>query len=195
MPRPARIGYSGALYHITARGNDHGAITREDRDRRRFVETLAIVVGKFFWLCHAYCLMNNHYHLLIETPEPNISAGMQRLNGAYAQEFNKRHKRSGHLFQGRFHSTIIDREAHLLEACRYIVLNPVRAGLCTDPLAWPWSSYRPTAGFCSRPPFLTLSVIHGSFSRDTARAILAYRAFVADALGSGERGDDDVTDS
>ena len=125
--------------------------------------------------------MDNHYHLVIETPEANLSAGMQRLNGTYAQRFNQRHGRSGHLFQGRFHAALLDREAHLLETCRYVVLNPVRAGACAEPIAWPWSSYRATAGFSPRPSFLTVSWIHSLFGRDTSRAIRAYRAFVDDA--------------
>jgi putative transposase len=181
MPRPERICFAGALYHVTARGNDRAAIVRDDSDRRSLLATLAGAVGKFGWLCHAYCLMDTHYHLVVETPEPNISAGMQRLNGTYAQRFNQRHKRNGHLFQGRFHSALIDREAHLLEVCRYVVLNPVRARMCARPVGWAWSSYRATAGLSARPAFLTISAIHSLFARDTARAILAYRVFVGDA--------------
>jgi REP element-mobilizing transposase RayT len=156
-------------------------VVRGDDDRRDLLETFAGVVATFGWRCHAFCVMENHYHLLVETPEANISAGMQQLNGRYAQRFNQRHNRTGHLFQGRFYSVLVDREAHLLETCRYVVLNPVRAGVCAHPVAWPWSSYRATAGFSPRPPFLTLSAIHSLFADDAARAILRYRAFVDDA--------------
>jgi putative transposase len=178
VPRPPRICFPGALYHVTARGNDRAAVVRDNTDRRALLGLLAEVIRNLRWRCHAYCLMDNHYHLVIETPEPNLSAGMQRLNGTYAQRFNQRHKRSGHLFQGRFHTALLDRESHLLETCRYVVLNPVRAGVCAEPVAWPWSSYRATAGFSARPSFLTLSWIHSPFGRDTSTAIRAYRAFV-----------------
>jgi hypothetical protein len=104
---------------------------------------------------------------------------MQRLNGGYAQRFNQRHKRSGHLFQGRFHAQLVDRDTYLLEACRYVVLNPVRAGLTRHAAAWRWSSYRATAGYAARPSFLALSFVHELFSRDPSRAIAAYRSFVA----------------
>jgi len=191
MPRPPRISFPGAVYHVTARGNDRAAVVRDDFDRRCLSDALAAVVGKFGWLCHAYCLMDNHYHLVVETPEANISTGMQQLNGTYAQRFNQRHKRSGHLFQGRFHTVLVGDEGHLLEACRYVVLNPLRAGICTRPAAWPWSSYRATAGLSSRPAFLTLTTILSSFARDTANAVAAYRAFVDDVppaqAGGGAR--------
>ena len=124
--------------------------------------------------------MDDHYHLVVETPEPNVSPGMQQLNGSYALRFNHRHERVGHLFQGRFHTVLVDRESHLLEVCRYVALNPVRAGRCTRPEAWAWSSYRATAGFAPRPPFLTTSAVHALLARDAERACVRYRAFVAE---------------
>lgn len=181
MPRPHRISFPGALYHVSVRGNNGGVIVHDDFDRRDLLATCAGAIGKFGWRCHAFCLMDNHFHLILETPEGNISSGMQRLNGTYAQHFNRRHKRTGHLFQGRFHAPLVDCDSHLLEASRYVVLNPIRAGLCSHPGAWPWSSYRATAGLAARPPFLTVTTIHAMLGRDIARAMVAYRRFVADA--------------
>jgi REP element-mobilizing transposase RayT len=105
---------------------------------------LAESLAAFAWRCFAYCLMGNHYHLVVATPQPNISAGMHRLNGGYARWFNRVHGHQGHLFENRFHSELVERDSHLLEACRYVVLNPVRAALVAEPADWPWSSYRAT---------------------------------------------------
>jgi len=137
MARPLRIEYEGALYHITTRGNARAAIFLADEDRNLFLKTLSEVPIRYGWICHAYCLMPNHYHLLVETPSPNLSRGMQLLNGIYTQEFNRQHKRSGHLFQGRFKAILVEKESHLLELARYIVLNPVRAGMVTSIDDWP----------------------------------------------------------
>jgi putative transposase len=133
MARPLRIEYPGAVYHVTSRGNDRKAIFRGDSDRSNFLDTLDQVIHRYHWLCHAYCLMDNHYHLLIETPDGNLSLGMRQLNGVFTQWFNRRYKRTGHLFQGRFKAVLIQKDSHLLEACRYIVLNPVRAKAVDDP--------------------------------------------------------------
>ena len=129
MARPLRIEFAGAVYHVTSRGNHRAMIYEDDGDRVLFLEVLESVVERFNWLCHAYCLMGNHYHLLIETPEGNLSAGMRHLNQVYTQRYNRAHGVVGHLFQGRFKSVLIEKEAHLLEVCRYVVLNPVRAGM------------------------------------------------------------------
>ena len=151
MARPPRIAFPGALYHLTARGVDGVAIYRDHADRRQFLTLLDLVVQGTGWLVYAYCLMGNHYHLLLETPEPNVSEGMQYLNGVYGQRFNRRHDRTGHLLGGRFHSTLVEKQSHLLEATRYVVLNPVRANLCNHPGDWPWSSYAATAGAATVP--------------------------------------------
>ena len=146
MTRPLRIEYAGAVYHITSRGNEKKAVFRGDQDRINFLNVLQHVNKRYHWICHAYCLMENHYHLLIETPDGNLSFGMRQLNGVYTQLFNRRHQRTGHLFQGRYTSILIQKDSHLLEVCRYVVLNPVRARVVERPEAWKWSSYRATAG-------------------------------------------------
>jgi len=146
MARPLRIEFDGALYHITSRGNDRRAIFKDDGDRELFLRTLALVTERFHWICHAYCLLNNHYHLVIETPDGNLSKGMRQLNGVYTQAFNKRHRRVGHIFQGRFKGILVQKDSHFLEVCRYVVLNPVRAKTVGQPHQWKWSSYRATIG-------------------------------------------------
>src|SRR5215469_5219135 len=146
MARPLRIQYDGALYHVTSRGNERKAVFRDDTDRELFLNILAGVTERFHWLCHAFCLMDNHYHLVIETPDANLSKGMRQLNGVYTQAFNRRHRRVGHLFQGRFKAILVQKESHFLEVCRYVVLNPVRARSVVTPQQWRWSSYGATAG-------------------------------------------------
>jgi len=146
MSRPLRIEYAGALYHVTSRGDNKAAIYIDDEDRERFLQTLSEVCERYNWVLHTYCLMDNHYHLLIETPESNLSIGMRHLNGVYTQRFNRKHERVGHVFQGRFKSIIVQRESYLLELARYIVLNPVRARMVRKAKNWPWSSYQATGG-------------------------------------------------
>ena len=180
MTRPLRLEYAGAVYHVTSRGNARQAIVVDDRDRTTFLTLLAHVIDRFGWRCHAYCLMDNHYHLLVETPQPNLSRGMRQLNGRYTQAYNRRHDRVGHLFQGRFTAIVVEKEAHLLELCRYVVLNPVRAQMVTHPRLWTWCSYRPTAGELVAPVWLSTEWIlrqFGSRQRDAQRR---YRQFVAD---------------
>ncbi|MCH8154354.1 MAG: transposase [Proteobacteria bacterium] len=145
MSRPLRLQFPGAVTHVTSRGNAGQAIYLDDADRVRFLDLLGREIEQQRWRCHAYCLMDNHYHLLFETPEANLVAGMKRLNGAYAQTFDRRHGRVGHLLQGRYTAILVDRESHLLELCRYVVLNPVRAGLVERAAEWRWSSYQATA--------------------------------------------------
>ena len=128
MARPLRLDHAGAVWHLTSRGNERREIFREDEDRERFLRILAGVVKRFRWRVHAYVLMGNHYHLLVDTPEPTLSRGMKHLNGVYTQNFNRRHRRVGHLLQGRFKAILVERESHLLELTRYVVLNPVRPG-------------------------------------------------------------------
>jgi REP element-mobilizing transposase RayT/DNA-binding CsgD family transcriptional regulator len=178
MTRPLRIEYPGAVYHITSRGNEKKAVFKDDQDRENFLNTLQHVNKRYNWLCHAYCLMTNHYHLLIETPDGNLSLGMRQLNGVYTQLFNKRHKRNGHLFQGRFKGILIQKDSHLLEVCRYVVLNPLRAGMVESPEQWKWSSYRATAGREKPHPSLTTDWILGQFGGKRARAEQEYRQFV-----------------
>ena len=142
MARLLRRELPDGIYHVTARGVARGAIFRDDDDRRLFLRLLARTVERHSWSCHAFCLMGNHYHLVVETLRVRLSAGVQRLNGAYAQTFNTRYGRSGHLFGERFSAHVIESEEHCLEACRYVILNPVRAGLCAQASEWLWSASR-----------------------------------------------------
>ena len=185
MARPLRIEYDGAVYHVTARGNARKAIYKDDEDRNTFLEVLHQVNERFNWLCHAYCLMNNHYHLLIETPDGNLSKGMRQLNGVFTQRFNNRHHRVGHIFQGRYKSILIDRDGYLLEVSRYVVLNPVRAKAAEKPEDWKWSSYRGTAGLEVPRPCLTTEWLLGQFGTRKRHAESKYREFVL--AGVGER--------
>ena len=179
MARPLRICLPGGVYHVISRGNARQRVYRDEFDRLSYLTTLGQTVDRFGWLCHAYCLMDNHYHLVVETPQPNLPRGMRHLNGLYAQRFNRRHRRCGHLFQARYRSILIERESHLLEVCRYAVLNPLRAGICAKPDAYLWSSYLATAGIVPAPAFLCTDWLLGQFGRHRGRAQSSYRAFVA----------------
>ena len=161
-------------------------IFEDDADRKLFLKILGQVVKRFNWLCHAYCLMDNHYHLLIETPEGNLSAGMRQLNGVYTQAFNRSHGRDGHLFKGRFKAILVEKESHLLELCRYIVLNPVRAGIAAQPADYRWSSYLPTIGNAARPEFLATEWLLGNFSTSLAESCRRYRNFVREGMSNSE---------
>jgi len=178
MARPLRLQFPGALYHVTSRGNARRKIYLDDEDRHRFLDLLGKEVTQQGWRCYAYCLMDNHYHLLIETPEPTLVAGMRRLNGVYTQAFNRRHGRVGHLFQGRYKAIVVDKEAYLLELCRYVVLNPVRAKAITRPERWPWSSFRATLGESAGPSWLALEEVRALFPTRGA-----YRRFVEEGIG------------
>ena len=166
------------MYHVTSRGNSGAEIFLDDVDRMRFLEVLANTIERFGWICHAYCLMTNHYHLLIETPKPNLSRGMKQLNGVYTQWFNRRHSRSGPLVQGRFKSIVVEKKSYLLELARYIVLNPVRTKMVRSARDWRWSSYRATAGVIQPPPFLITGWLLSQLGKDRTAAVRAYREFV-----------------
>ncbi len=186
MARPLRIEFAGALYHLTARGNERRAVFFTEEDREAFLETLSKVCERFNWLCHAYCLMTNHYHLLIETVDGNLSRGMRQVNGVYTQYINRTHRRVGHLFQGRFTGILVEKDTYLLELARYIVLNPVRAGMVREVSEWPWSSYQATAGLVAKPAFLTTEGLLSVFAGDRQSASRAFACFVAE--GKGEPG-------
>jgi len=183
MARPLRIEYDGALYHVTSRGNARKAIFKDDDDRELFLDTLSKVNERYNWICHSYCLMNNHYHLLIETPDGNLSKGMRQLNGVYTQSYNRLHKRTGHIFQGRYKAITIQKESHFLEVCRYIVLNPVRANVVKNPKQWKWSSYKANAGFEKHHKCLTIDCILGQFGEKRGSAEREYREFVISGIG------------
>jgi REP element-mobilizing transposase RayT len=185
MARPLRIEFPGALYHVTARGDRRDDIYLDDEDRRAFLGLLGQVCQRFDWACHAYCLMTNHYHLLVETRQANLSRGMRQLGGVYTQRFNRRHGQVGHVFQGRYHAILVDKEPHLLELCRYVVLNPVRAGLVTTADQWPWSSFNATLGRARTPDWLESDWLLGQFGRQRSAARAAYADFVAEDAGHG----------
>ena len=183
MARQLRLEFPGAIYHITSRGNARQEIFLDDEDRRSFLYLIGKEMQQQRWRCYSFCLMNNHYHLVIETPEGNLISGMRRLNGVYTQMFNRRHGRVGHLFQGRYKSIIVDREGYLLELCRYVVLNPVRAGIVEGPEQWRWSSYNCTVGLREGLSWLDTKWILEQFSYDEKSARDQYRRFVLDGIG------------
>ena len=182
MSRPLRLEFEGGFYHITSRGDRKEIIYESDADRRGFISLLASVCKTFNWSCHAYCLMDNHYHLLVETPEANLSRGMRQLNGVYTQQSNRRHKRCGHVFQGRYHSVVVDKESYLLELTRYVVLNPVRAGKVRGAQEWPWSSYRAMIGLAKKPEWLQVDWLLSAFGSSKSSAIHEFEKFVADGI-------------
>ncbi|MBI2212146.1 MAG: transposase [Acidobacteria bacterium] len=185
MARPLRLEHPGAIWHVTSRGNERREIFRTDDDRHNFVGLVAESVVKHHWILHAWVLMTNHYHLLIETPEPTLSTGVKRLNGLYAQNFNRAHHRVGHLFQGRFNAILVQRESHLLELVRYIVLNPVRCGAVEHAGDYAWSSYRATAGLAPAPDWLETDWTLAQFAPGSrAERRKRYREFVADGRGA-----------
>jgi len=186
MARPLRLEYPGALYHLTARGDNKAGIFLDDEDRNRFLKYLGAEIEQQGWVCYAWCLMGNHYHLLVETPEGNLIAGMRRLNGRYTQSFNRRHGRVGHVFQGRYKSILVEKEAYLYELCRYIVLNPVRAGMVMQPEDWPWSSYLGTAGLEAAPGWLAINQVREYFGG----SVNAYRRFVLEGIGKASPWED-----
>jgi REP element-mobilizing transposase RayT len=159
MARPLRTLVSGLIYHVTARGNAKSPIFLINEDREVFLAGLGVARHLDGMLCHAYCLMENHYHLLVETPRANLDDAMQRLNGTYAMRFNRHHERTGHVFQGRYGARLVTDDAYALTVVRYIAANPVQAGMCASPEEWPWSSHAATAGLAPQPRFLTATVL------------------------------------
>jgi putative transposase len=183
MSRPLRIEFSGALYHVMARGNARAAIFLDDADRQTFCLGLARVCERFDWRLWAYCLMDNHYHLLIETLQPTLSRGMREVNGVYTQAFNRHHARVGHVLQGRYKAVLVDRDSYLLELSRYIVLNPVRARLCATAGDWRWSSYAALMGKAVAPKPLAVEATLALFAQDRGVARRAYARFVTASVG------------
>lgn len=182
MARPLRIEFPGAFYHVMSRGHRQESIYYDGADRKAFLDILAEVIERFDWRCYAYCQMTNHYHVVVQTLNANLSQGMRYLNGVYTQAANRRHKRVGHLFQGRYKAMLVDAESYFLELCRYIVLNPVRAAMTRNPGAWPWSSYRATAGQAIAPEWLDIDELLARFATDTVKAQYRYKAFILDGV-------------
>jgi putative transposase len=184
MARPLRIEYPGALYHVTARGNARQPIFLSKDDAKRFLDALSDTALRLGWRFYAYCLMTNHYHLLVETEHANLGRGMRHLNGTYTQAFNRAHSRVGHVFQGRYKAILVEAEAYFLELARYVVLNPVRAGMTERPGDWLWSSYRATLGDVPAPQWLEAGPLLARFDHGCeARAKAAYADFVGLGIG------------
>ena len=186
MTRPLRIEFEGAFYHIISRGNEKSNIYRDKNDRKNFIDILRALVKRFQWKIHTYCLMDNHYHLLLETPLPNLSAGMRQLNGIYTQRFNRKWNRVGHLYQGRFKSYIIDKDSYLLELCRYIVLNPLQDGKVKNIEDWEWSSYHTLGGFNSSRDVVFTDTIWSYFSNKVNKAQKQFRDFIYAGIGKDD---------
>lgn len=161
MHRPPRLEYQNALYHVTSRGARRGAIFRDDDDRTRWLAILATALRACDAHVFAYCLMGNHYHLVVQTRQANLSVLMHRINSIYSPAFNRRHGQCGSLLESRFKAVHVDRDAYLLQACRYVDLNPVRAGLVESPVEWAWSSYRAHTGRQPPAPWLATAELHG----------------------------------
>jgi putative transposase len=183
MARSLRLLYPGALYHVTARGNRLGAIFSDDADRRAWLGIVRKTCARFHFSVHAYCQMGNHYHLLVETPDANLPKGMAYLSGVYTQYFNRRHGLAGHVFQGRYKAVLVQKESHLVELSRYLVLNPVRAGLVKSAREWAWSSYHWTVGEDAPPPWLNTDWLLSQFGLTRREAVGRYVQFVQQASG------------
>ena len=183
MARPIRLEFPNAIYHVTTRGNGGDDIFIGDQDRQLFLTVLGEVVSRTGWIIHAYVLMDNHYHLLIETPNANLSRGMRQLNGVYTQRFNILHGSGGRVFQGRFKAVLVERDGAMLELCRYTVLNPVRLKAVKNISRYRWSSYRATAGEVNAPVWLDTDWILGHFGRSNEVAQRKYAAFVEAGIG------------
>jgi len=178
MARPLRIELAGGLYHVTSRGDRREDIYFTDDDRREWLRLLGQVNKRFNWRCHAWCQMANHYHVVVETPEGNLSQGMRQLNGVYTQWINRSYDRVGHVFQGRYKAVLVEKDSYLLELARYVVLNPVRAGMVRDVSRWPWSSYQEMIGGRPTPEWLQTDWLLAQFASRRDRAISKYVAFV-----------------
>ena len=183
MARPLRIELAGGLYHVTSRGNGRNDIYLDDEDRKNWLGLLNEVCSRFNWVCHAYCLMTNHYHIVVETIEGNLSKGMRHLNGVYTQKFNRRHKRVGHVFQGRYKAILVEKDSYLLELSRDVVLNPVRAGMVNDAGDWPWSSYQAMIGQSPVIKCLQTDWLLSQFGSERSQAMIQYEDFVRSGVG------------
>lgn len=188
MSRPLRIEFPGAIYHVTSRGDRREPIYHDDEDRVAQIDVIARAMERFDAQVLAYCQMDNHFHLVLHTRRANLSRLMRHVNGVYTQAFNRRHGLTGHLFQGRFKAILVDREAYLLELCRYVELNPVRAGMVGDAGAWRWSSYRAHVGETAAQEWLDTAGLHAYLlgrpavtAADRQRAARRYAELVASA--------------
>lgn len=187
MARPLRIEFPGATHHVTSRGNERRDIFLSDEDRLAFLNFLGQASRRFGWMITAWVLMTNHFHFVVQTPQPNLSRGMHWLNSRYAGWFNARYRRAGHLLQGRFKAFLIEKEAYFAEVLRYVVLNPVRAGIVATPDEYRWSSYGATAGLAEAPEWLDVQAALEPFGGDGPIAQARYRSYVLSRIGSTDR--------
>jgi REP element-mobilizing transposase RayT len=178
MSRPLRIPVEDGVYHVVARGNAKQLIFLDDGDRSAFLGVVRDALNRFRWHCLTYCLMPNHYHLVVQTTRPDLSRGMRQINGVYAQRFNRRHDRCGHLFQGRFGATLVQTDQYMLELLRYVSFNPVRGGLCRNPEDWRWSGHAEILGTAA-PRLVSVPRVLALFGGDGQSAFEGYRAFIA----------------
>ena len=192
MARPLRLEFPGALFHITVRGNERREIFRDDRDRHHFLDLLGECVDRFDWILTTYALMPNHFHLLIQLTIETLSTGMGWLNGSYTQDFNHRHERVGHLFQGRFKALLVDKDSYSLEVLRYVVLNPVRARIVARPEEFVWTSYRAIVGVAEAPQWLAVDDVLTQFGPTRQIAQINYREFVVAGIGLNRKPWDDL---
>ena len=187
MGRPPRVRYVDAIYHVWTTGNRNCAIFNDVDDREIHLGFIGHGVEKDGWVCHAYCQMTTHYHLLAQTPEANLDRAMHRLNSAYAHWFNKRHGYSGHLFKQRYDAELVLTESYMLEVARYVALNPVRARVCRHPEEWAWSSYRANIGKAKAPAFLDNDWLVSLFGRGVREGRRRFRTFVEEGVSPGAR--------
>jgi len=183
MARPLRLEFPGAIYHVTSRGDRQEAIYEGDADRQQWLDILSKICERYNWRVHAYCLMDNHYHILLETADGNLSKGMRQLNGVYTQYFNRQHNRVGHVYQGRYKAILVEKDSYLLELSRYVVLNPIRAGMIKNMDEWHWSSYLVTIGKLQPPDWLEVDWLLSQFGFQRNRARCRYIDFVQEGIG------------
>ena len=182
-----RLEVPYGYYHVVTRGNNKQTIYADDRDRERFLVLLYRVARRYGWLFYAYCLMGNHYHLVMQIADAGPSRGMCELNTAHAITFNLRHGRVNHLFGRRYWSELITTDAYLLAACRYVLQNPVRAGLCTSCDEWKWSSYRATVGTARPEPFLAVNSVLDFVAHQSADPVARFRDYCGTIVSTRQR--------
>ena len=189
MARALRVEYPGAFYHVYSRGIARDPIFSSDLHKRLFLNILGKAAGRYRLNVHGYCMMSNHYHLLLETPDGNLSLAMRQLHGVYGQTYNRLLKRPGPVFQGRFKACVVDADSYLLTLCRYIVLNPVRAKIVPTAEQWQWSSHRALAGLAPVPAWLTTATVLGMLGGRLGKAARQrYRDFIVEGQeGKRER--------
>jgi putative transposase len=188
MPRGPRIQVPSGMYHVNASACAGRALFADAEDMLAFEALVGDTIRRLEWICLSICLMHTHYHLLLVTPRADLAAGMQRINGLYGQTYNRRHGSRGHVFMARYHSEFVQTEGHLFEVCRYIALNPVKAGICQSPADWPWSSYAETLGLRSPRPFVCSEELLRLFADDLQLARSRFQTFTEEGLARFEHG-------